>query len=201
MSHYIDIILKIFWGLDYLSIFFLMTLESSIFPVPAEAVMIPAWYLVMTWKLSFTFSILVWGLWSLFWAILNYFILGQLIWKPFLLKYWKYILIKEKDYHNAEKLFLKNDKLYTFLWRLIPVIRHIISIPAWIFKMEFISFSIITFLWASLWCTVLVIFWYFFWENIISLVENYTKTIWFFWILSVAWIVYYKIFRKKISIK
>ncbi len=197
MSHYFQLILDFFWWLDYVSIFFLMALESSIFPVPSEAVMIPAWYLVLNWKLNFFLVILAWWLWSLFWAIVNYFILGQFIWKPFLLKYWKYILIKEKDYHNAEKLFLTNDKLYTFLWRLIPVVRHIISIPAWIFKMWFVSFSIITFLWASLWCAILVSFWFFFGENIIALVEEYTKPIGIIWMIFLVWIAYYKIFRKK----
>lgn len=177
----------------------LMALESSIFPVPSELVMIPAWYMVATWKLSFLLAILAWTVWSLIWAIVNYFILWQFIGKPFLLKYGKYILIKESDYHKAEKLFLTNDKLYTFIGRLIPVIRHVISIPAWIFKMPLWLFALITSLWAWIWCAILVIFWYYFGENIIDIVEKYTKIVWIIGVIFVWFYLIYKLgYYKKI---
>ncbi len=86
-------ILDFLGWIDYTSITFLMALESSIFPVPSEAVMIPAWYMASKWNLSIPLVIFFWTLWSVIWAIANYFILGQFLWKPFLLKYWKYILI------------------------------------------------------------------------------------------------------------
>lgn len=175
MSELINYIMQLAGSLDYTGIFFLMALESSIFPVPSEAVMIPAWYLVQTWELNGIITILAWTLWSLLWAIVNYFILWQLIWKPFLLKYWKYILISHKKYHKAEDLFLKNDKLYTFLGRLLPVIRHLISIPAWVFKMNFFYFCIITALWAALWCSILVWFWYIFWQWVLDIFHKYTS--------------------------
>lgn len=182
-----------FW---YYWIFILMAMESSIFPVPSEAVMIPAWYLAKTWDLNLLLVILSWTFWSLFWAIVNYFVLWQWIWKPFLLKYWKYFLIPEKKYHKAEALFLKNDKLYTFVWRLLPVIRHLISIPAWIFKMNFFYFTLITTIWAWLWCTVLTFFWYYFWEWIIDIFHKYTKEVSILVVvLFLAWFVYF--IRKK----
>lgn len=192
--HFLDYFMN---NLNYGSITFLMALESSIFPVPSEAVMIPAWYLVKTWWLNMFLVIFFGTLWSLIWAIVNYFILGQLIGKPFLLKYGKYFLIKESDYHRTEKLFLTNDKLYTFLGRLIPVIRHLISIPAWIFKMHFWYFVLITTLGAALWCTILAIFWYYFWETIVNTIEKYTKVAWYLWVILVALLIYYKVFRRK----
>lgn len=121
-----------------------MALESSIFPVPSEAVMIPAGYLVATGKLSMVFSILAGTLGSLIGASINYYILGQLIGKPFLEKYGKYFLINHKKYLEAEKLFLTNDKLYTFIGRFIPVIRHLISIPAGMFRMNYPIFLTLT---------------------------------------------------------
>jgi membrane protein DedA with SNARE-associated domain len=174
-----------------------MALESSIFPVPSEAVMIPAWYFIATGKMNMLATILFWTLWSVIWAIANYYILWQFLGKPFLLKYWKYILINEKDYHRTENLFLKSDKIYTFLWRLIPVVRHLISIPAWIFKMPLGLFVWITALGAWIWCTVLVLFWYYFWEQMVDVVEKYTKPAWIIWIILVLLIIYLKIFRKK----
>ena len=170
MQHLLDL----FWQLNYFSIFILMMMESSIIPVPSEAVMIPAWYLASNWSLNIYLVILAWWVWSLVWAIVNYFVLWQLIWKPFLLKYWKYFLITEKKYHKAESLFLKNDNLYTFLWRFIPVVRHLISIPAWIFKMNFLHFSILTFVWATLWCLILTLVWYYFGNWIVEIFHKYT---------------------------
>jgi membrane protein DedA with SNARE-associated domain len=137
-------ILAFFGGLSYTSIFFLMALESSIFPVPSEAVMIPAGYFVATGKLTMIGSLLAGALGSLFGATLNYFILGQLIGKPFLEKYGKYLLINHAKYLAAEKLFLTNDRLYTFLGRFIPVIRHLISIPAGMFRMNYSIFALLT---------------------------------------------------------
>lgn len=198
MTHWFVGLLDYFMNnLNYGSITFLMALESSIFPVPSEAVMIPAWYIAKTWWLNIFLIIFFWTLWSIIWAIVNYFVLWQLIGKPFLLKYGKYVLIKESDYHRTEKLFLKNDKLYTFLGRLIPVIRHLISIPAGIFKMHFWYFVAITALWAALWCTILAIFWYYFWETIVNTIEKYTGIAWYLWVFLVALFIYYKIFRKK----
>ena len=169
--------IEFFWELTYIKIFILMAMESSLFPVPSEAVMIPAWYLASTWELNLMYVVLVWWIWSLVWAIVNYFIIGQIIGKPFLLKYWKYFLITEKKYHKAEKLFLKNDKLYTFLGRFIPVVRHLISIPAWIFKMNFWYFCILTFVWATLWCLVLTIVWFYFWKEMVNIFHKYTNEV------------------------
>lgn len=192
MSWFIDYLVNFFWELNYISVFFLMALESSIFPVPSEAVMIPAWYLASIWKLNIFLVILAWTFWSLFWAICNYFILWKMIWKPFLLKYWKYFLIPEKKYLKAEDLFLKNDKLYTFIWRLLPVIRHLISIPAWIFKMNFFYFCVITTLWAWVWCSILSLFWFYFWEWILEIFHKYTHEI-SIWVVLVfvVWFLYF----------
>lgn len=182
MQHLIDL----FWQLNYWSIFLLMAMESSIFPVPSEAVMIPAWYLVSEWKLDLFLVVLTWGLASLVWAIVNYFILGQLIWKPFLLKYGKYFFINHKKYEKAENLFLKNDRLYTFLGRFIPVVRHLISIPAWIFKMNFLWFSVLTFIWATIWCTILTFVWFYFGQGIVDVFHRYTSEV---SIIVVIWII------------
>ncbi|MFA5917907.1 MAG: DedA family protein [Candidatus Gracilibacteria bacterium] len=175
MSELINYIMQLAGSLDYTSIFFLMALESSIFPVPSEAVMIPAGYLVQTGELNLIITILIGTLGSLLGAIINYFILGQFIGKPFLLKYGKYILISHKKYHKAEDLFLRNDKLYTFLGRLLPVIRHLISIPAGVFKMNFFYFCVITSLGAALWCSILVGFGYFFGQGVLDIFHKYTS--------------------------
>jgi membrane protein DedA with SNARE-associated domain len=73
------------------------------------------------------------------------------------LKFGKYFFISHDDYNRAEKLFQENANWYTFIGRLIPVIRQLISVPAGIFGMKLPPFLFLTLLGASLWCTVLVI--------------------------------------------
>jgi membrane protein DedA with SNARE-associated domain len=163
MFHQIfEAILSFFGGLSYTSVFFLMALESSIFPVPSEAVMIPAGYLASQGKLNLVFLLLSGTFGSMLGATVNYYILGQWIGKPFLEKYGKYFLINHEKYLQAETLFLRNDRLYTFLGRLIPVVRHLISIPAGVFRMNFPIFLLLTGLGAALWCSVLLFVGYYF---------------------------------------
>ena len=181
-----------FWWLDYMAIFILMAMESSLFPVPSELVMIPAWYLSFIGTLNPFYVTLVWWLWSLFWAFVNYFIIGKLIGKPFIERYGKYFFITHSKYKMSEELFLKNDKLYTFIGRLIPVVRHLISIPAGIFSMKITPFAVLTFLGATLWCSILVLIWYVFWESIIERFRQYTHEI---GIILTIWIIIWTIWK------
>jgi membrane protein DedA with SNARE-associated domain len=89
-------------------------------------------------------------------------VLGRWLGKPFLEKYGKYILITPRKYKKTEDLFLKNSHIYTFIGRFIPVIRHLISIPAGIFLMRMKPFILLTFIGATLWCGILVALGYFF---------------------------------------
>jgi len=178
MFHQIfETILAFFGGLSYTSVFFLMTLESSIFPVPSELVMIPAGYLARINGLDFWLLLAAGTLGSMLGAILNYYVLGQWIGKPFLEKYGKYLLINHKKYLQAEELFLRNDRLYTFLGRFIPVVRHLISIPAGMFRMNFPIFLLLTGLGAGLWCLILMLLGYYFGQEVADIVSLYTKEV------------------------
>lgn len=196
MHAFLDQIFAFFGGFGYSSIVFLMALESSVFPVPSEAVMIPAGYLAATGKLDLWLALVSGTLGSLIGATANYFVLGQLVGKPFLEKYGKYLLINHQKYLEAEKLFLRNDRLYTFLGRFIPVVRHLISIPAGMFRMDFRIFFLLTGLGAGLWCLILLLVGYYFGEGAVLLFERYTKEISIvIFIVMVAWIVWF--IRKK----
>ena len=194
---FIEGILTYFGTLSYVDIFFLMALESSIVPVPSELVMIPAGWVAANWSLDPFLATLVGGVGSVVGATANYFILGRWIGKPFLMKYGKYILITHEKYHKAESLFLKNQNLYTFLGRLIPVVRHLISIPAGIFRMPLMPFWLITFVWATLWCGILVVLGWYFGESVVAVVKEYTHE---FTLIGVPLIIIYfvwKIWGKK----
>lgn len=196
MHSLIDSLFSFFSTIDYTAIFILMTLESSIFPVPSELVMIPAWVSAMGGHIDPILATLVGGVGSVVGALLNYFILGKWLGKVFLTKYGKYILITPEKYQRAEDLFLQNDRIYTFIGRLLPVVRHLISIPAGIFRMPMSHFISITFVGATLWCGILVALGYYFWESVIEIVKQYGQELTYIAIPLIALYIWYKIFKK-----
>ncbi len=197
MHTLIEAIMSYFGSLSYEDIFFLMALESSIVPVPSELVMIPAGWIARSGGLDPFLATLIGGIGSVVWATANYFILGQLIGKPFLLKYGKYILITKEKYDRSEALFLKNQNLYTFIGRLIPVVRHLISIPAGIFRMPLSHFWSITFLGATLWCSILVSLGWYFGEAVISTVKEYSHVLEYIAIPLIGLYLWWKIWGTK----
>jgi membrane protein DedA with SNARE-associated domain len=178
--------------LGYAEIVLLMALESSLFPVPSELVMIPAGYLAARGQLDPLGAIAAGTLGSVIGASANY-ALGRYAGRAFLLRYGRYFLINEAKYHEAEALFLKNANLATFVGRLIPVIRHLISLPAGVFGMRLLPFAAITAAGAGLWCSILVGVGYQFGESAVQLVMHYSHevglvalallTVWIGWFL------------------
>ncbi|MGH8516402.1 MAG: DedA family protein [Panacagrimonas sp.] len=159
--------------LGYTEIVFLMALESSLFPVPSELVMIPAGYRAAQGELNPWLATLCGGLGSVIGASANY-LLGKYVGKTFLLAYGKYFLISPRTFHDAEALFLRNANVATFVGRFIPGIRHLISIPPGMFGMGAAPFVLLTALGATLWCGVLTALGYFFGQPVIAAVMEYT---------------------------
>src|SRR3546814_16834788 len=93
-----------------------MALESSLVPIPSELVMIPAGYLAAQGSLDPLLATLAGGSGSLLGASAHY-LFGRYAGRAFLLRYGKYFLIDERNYHEAEKLFLRNAHRATFLDR------------------------------------------------------------------------------------
>ncbi|MBV8063228.1 MAG: DedA family protein [Nevskia sp.] len=164
---------QLYAHLGYPHIVLLMTLESSLFPVPSELVMIPAGYLAHLGQLDPALVVACGALGSVLGAGCNY-LLGRSLGRAVLLRYGPYFLISERKYHEAEALFLRNARLSTFLGRFLPVIRHLISLPAGVFGMPLLPFVLLTGLGSALWCAVLVSAGYFFGEPAVNLVRQYT---------------------------
>lgn len=196
MHSLINTLFSFFSTIDYTAIFILMTLESSIFPVPSELVMIPAGVSAAAGNINPFFAVLVGGVGSVVGALLNYWILGRWLGKPFLEKYGKYILITKEKYKKSEDLFLQNDAIYTFVGRFIPVVRHLISIPAGIFRMPIPLFVGLTFLGATLWCGVLVGTGYFFGDSMTTLIGKYGNEVGYVSVVLIGVYLWFKIFRK-----
>ncbi len=172
--------------MPYFWIFILMTIESSFIPFPSEIIMIPAGYFAATGKIQFFFGFLA-GLWgSLTWAIINY-IIGYYWWSKLIV-----YLIWKNNNTLCINFFKKHWDSTTLIGRFIPWIRQIISLPAWVFKMEIKKFLLYTAIWAWIWCLILMIFWYFLWENI-DLFLQYKYYFVFWSIIIISFIIYIKI--------
>lgn len=148
----------------YIGICVFMVLESMIFPIPSEAVMPFAGFLIhkqFSWLGVFIAS----SLGSLIGSYLSYWI-GKYGGKPFLQKYGKYFLIKEKELQKAEEFVQKYGDKAVLLCRFIPVIRHFSSIPAGTCHMPLGKFFLFTFIGASSWNMFLAYIGYVFHGNL-----------------------------------
>lgn len=147
------------WG--FLIIFIFMAIESSFIPFPSEVVMIPAGFLAYRGELltgnvwiDGTIAILVGTAGSLTGAYINYYLALYLGRGP-LYKYGKYFFLDEKTLRRAEEVFLKYGAITTFVCRLLPAIRQLISIPAGLAKMKHRPFVIYTTAGAGIWVVIL----------------------------------------------
>ncbi len=196
MHAIIDQIVGYFGTLGYLDIFILMAIESSVFPFPSEVVMIPAGVYAVSGNINPFLAVLVGGLGSVFGAILNYYVLGRWLGRPFLKKYGKYVFVPHDKYQKAEELFQKNALLYTFVGRFIPAIRQLISIPAGIFQMKIPRFVGATFVGATIWCGFLLALGYFFGDSVKDIVAKDGKIVALVIIPLIAVYIWWKIFKK-----
>ncbi len=151
-------------AMGYPGILLLMAMESSVIPVPSELVMPPAGYLVHQGKMNMALVILSGTVGSLIGAYANYFV-SRYLGRPLILKYGKYVLIPPDKFIRVEQFFLKHGEISTFIGRLLPVIRHLISIPAGVAGMNHFKFTLYTLLGAGIWCTILTLIGYAIGEN------------------------------------
>ena len=158
-------VVQLAYQFGYIGIFAGMAIESSLIPLPSEIVMIPAGILVFQGKMNFLMATLCGTLGSYFGSALNY-IGAYYLGRPFIEKYGKYFLLPKHKLQNVENFFNKYGGISIFIARLLPVIRHFISIPAGFAKMNFYRFSLYTLLGSFLWMIVLTYIGYKIGQNI-----------------------------------
>jgi len=157
------------WG--YLGIFVLMALESTVLPVPSELVLIPAGYLAYQGEMSLLLVFLASTVGSLAGAFLNYGF-ALLVGRPFLERYGKYFFVRPALLHKTDAFFARHGAISTFTGRLIPGIRHLISLPAGLCRMKVLTFALYTSLGAGFWSAILIALGYFIGGNEVLLKEN-----------------------------
>jgi len=158
ITTFIHYLLTFFEKSSYFGIFFLMALESTLVPIPSELIIPPAAYLAYQGKLSL-FGVITSGvLGSLSGALFNYFLalkLGRPAFLHFIKKHGKYVLLTEYTFYKMEKFWDSHGHISTFIGRLLPGLRHVISIPAGFARMGLFLFCFYTILGATIWCTFL----------------------------------------------
>jgi len=140
----------------YASVFALMTMESMVFPIPSEAVMPFAGFLIAESKFTFALVILFSTAGSIVGSLLSYCI-GRYGGKPFIDRFGKFLLLDRDDLTATEKFFGKYGEATIFICRFIPVVRHLISIPAGTGRMNLVKFSIYTIVGAGMWNAFLAV--------------------------------------------
>jgi membrane protein DedA with SNARE-associated domain len=139
----------------YPLIVLLMAIESSFIPLPSEVVIAPAAYLAhSTGRMSLTGIVLAGALGSWIGATVMYWG-ARWAGRPLVLRYGKLFFISPAKVEQAERWAARFGSFGIFASRMLPVVRHLIGIPAGIVRMNYLKFSIFTVLGAAVWCSVL----------------------------------------------
>jgi membrane protein DedA with SNARE-associated domain len=141
-------------ALGYPGILVLMAIESSVLPLPSELVMPPAGYLAAKGQMNGVLAVVAGTLGSVVGALINYS-LALYVGEPLLRKYGKYVLISERSLDKTEVFFSRHGEISTLIGRLLPVVRHLVSIPAGVSRMRLGKFIGFTALGAGIWCAIL----------------------------------------------
>lgn len=161
--------------LGYLGAGILMALESMVAPVPSELVMPFVGFLAVEGKFSVPLAILVTSVGSIIGSLVSYY-MGYWGGRPFVLKVGRYLLLNREHLEWTERWFERNGSWTIFVSRFIPVVRHLISIPAGLGRMRLVPFCLYTLLGATIWNTFLLICGYKLRQNW-TLVEQYSHEV------------------------
>jgi membrane protein DedA with SNARE-associated domain len=140
----------------YAVIVLLMAIESSIAPLPSEVVIPPAAHLAYTHQIPLTLwgIVLAGAIGSWLGATVMYWA-SRLAGRPLVMRYGRLVLITPEKIEGAERWAAHYGSMGIFISRMLPVVRHLIGIPAGIVRMDYLKFSIFTVLGSGIWCSVL----------------------------------------------
>jgi membrane protein DedA with SNARE-associated domain len=168
-AHWIQEIVR---TVGYPGVFVLITLESTLIPIPSEIVMPFAGYMASQGEFSLPVILIINSVAALIGSGICYWI-GVVGGRPFLEKYGKYFLLRAHDVEKTEAFFAKHGQKTIFIARFVPVIRHVISVPAGIARMPLRAFFLQTFLGSTIWGGALICLGYYVGANW----ETFAKTL------------------------
>ena len=155
-------------NLNYFTVALLMAIESTFMPLPSEVVVPFAAYKAAQGDLN-VFLVVIFGtVGALCGSLINYF-LARYLGRPLVYKFagsavGRLFLLSEDKVKHAEEYFVRNGKSSTFIGRLVPGVRHLISIPAGLARMNLRDFMFYTFVGAGIWNIILAVVGFYLYE-------------------------------------
>ncbi len=149
---------QLFDAIGWAGVVFAMAIESACIPLPSEVTMpLAGWMLVQAQGLPPMHLF-----WAGFWgavgctigSVITYWI-GALGGRPLVLKYGRYVFVTAHDLERADRWFSRYGEHAAFFSRLLPVVRTFISLPAGVARMNFLRFTVLSFVGSFLWCVAL----------------------------------------------
>lgn len=145
------------WG--YWGVVVFMAMESSIIPVPSEVVVPPAAIVASQEGASMSFwGVVLAGTVGSYIGSVVMYVCALLLGRPLVLRFGKYFFMPQHKVEKAERFMQKYSSAGIFFARFLPVIRHLISIPAGMARVNFLTFSLATIVGSAIWCWVLAWF-------------------------------------------
>lgn len=138
----------------YPGVVVLMALESMIAPIPSEAVMPFAGFLAFEGRFSLWGVIAASAVGSMIGSLISYF-LGAFGGQFVVHRFGRFLLLREHHLRVTERFFARYGERAVFFSRFIPVVRHLISIPAGVGRMQMKKFLLYTLIGAALWNSIL----------------------------------------------
>lgn len=173
--------------LGYVGIFIMTFLESTFMPIPSEVTMIPAGYLVHQGHMNMAVVLMCAIAGTILGALANYFI-ALYFGRRFLQSYGKYLFFSAEKMEKLDRFFAKHGEISTFAGRLLPGLRHFISFPAGLARMNLRRFCLFTGLGGAIWMSVLLSIGYVIGDNK-ELLHRYMPTITAMCVVAVVFMV------------
>jgi len=189
-------------NMTYLTITILMAIESTFVPLPSELVLPPAAWKASQGELNLFLIILFASIGCVLGATFNY-VLSRTLGRTIIYgladsKAAKFFFINREKLQKAENYFVENGNTSTFVGRLVPGIRHLISIPAGLAKMDFKKFLFYTFTGSFIWNAILSLLGYYFGKNQEVLMEHFHQLKWVALGIGILFVLYL-LFAKKLK--
>jgi membrane protein DedA with SNARE-associated domain len=186
-------------GFGYLGIFIMTFIESTFVPIPAEVTLIPAGFLVHKNEMNFYLVWIISVLGTVGGSLFNYYI-ALYVGRRILTRYGKYFFINDVKLQKMDRFFERHGSLSIFIGRLLPGIKHFISFPAGLARMDLRTFCIYSAIGGALWCFILIMLGYMIGQNE-ELIVKYLKQINFIIIISVSVLIALYIWRRNTDSK
>jgi len=194
-SAIIDYIVHFVESLGYIGIFIMTVLEGTLIPIPNEITMIPAGYLVAIGKMNMFIVLAVGIVGNLVGGLISYYIAYR-YGRALMIKFGRYLFFTEKKLAKVEKYFAEHGPISIALGRIAPGLKHFISFPAGLAKMDLKLFSIFTILGGGIWLTILVMIGYLIGDNEAA-IGSYLQQMQWFIIGGIILVIILYIYLKK----